>query len=88
MTERVEKAAVTLTMTLTPEEVGTLLGCLGFAAERSTADDRQVIYMELADRMRDAQRDMLGPMSVAEGMAVVREVQDIEKATVAHLRYE
>ncbi len=88
MTERAEKAAVTLTITLTPEEVGTLLGCLGFAAERSTVDDRQVIYMELADRMRDAQRDMLGPMSVAEGMAVVREVQDIEKATVAHLRYE
>ena len=88
MTERAEKAAVTLTITLTPEEVGTLLGCLGFAVERSTVDDRQVIYMELADRMRDAQRDMLGPMSVAEGMAVVREVQDIEKATVAHLRYE
>ncbi len=84
MTERAEKVMVNLSLSI--EEFGTILGCLGAAAERAVADQLRVAYVELADKLRDAQRDMLGPMSVAEGMSIVREIQDLEKATVAQLR--
>ena len=84
MTERAEKVMVDLSLSI--EEFGTILGCLSAAAERAVADQLRVAYVELADKLRDAQRDMLGPMSVAEGMSIVREIQDLEKATVAQLR--
>ena len=84
MTERAEQVKVALS--LSPEEFGILLGCVGSAAERSTEMDRRVHFMELADSLRDAQRDMLGPMSVAEGMGVVREIQDTEQDTLVSLR--
>ncbi len=84
MTERAEKVMVNLSLSI--EEFGTILGCLSAAAERAVADQLRVAYVELADKLRDAQRDMLGPMSVAEGMSIVREIQDLEKATVAQLR--
>ena len=84
MTERAEKVMVNLSLSI--EEFGTILGCLSAAAERAVVDQLRVAYVELADKLRDAQRDMLGPMSVAEGMSIVREIQDLEKATVAQLR--
>ena len=81
MTERAEKVKVDLSLSI--EEFGTILGCLSAAAEQATVG---VTYLELADKLRDAQRAMLGPMSVAEGMSIVREIQDLENATVAELR--
>ena len=84
MTEQAEQAMVTLT--LSPDEFGTLLGCVSSAAERSTDGNQRVTFMELSDSLRDAQRDMLGPMSVAEGMGIVREIQDTERATIVSLR--
>lgn len=84
MTERAEKARVTLI--LAPEEFGMLLGCLALAVERSTVPDQRVSYIELSDKLRDAQREMLGPMSVAEGMSIVNEIQEMEKTTVVQLR--
>ncbi len=84
MTERAEQAMVTLT--LSPDAFGKLLGCVSSAAERSADIDDRVPFMELADRLRDAQREMLGPMSVAEGMGIVREIQDTERATMVSLR--
>ena len=83
MTERAEQVRVTLS--LSPEEFGTLLGCVGSAAERAMETNHRIAFMELADRLRDAQREMLGPMSVAEGMGIVREIQDMEKETLASL---
>ncbi len=84
MTERAEQVMVNLSLSI--EEFGTILGCLSSAAERAVAGQQRVAYVELADQLRDAQRDMLGPMSVAEGMGIVRAIQDFEKATVAKLR--
>ena len=86
MTERAEKVMVNLSLSI--EEFGTILGCLSAAAERGGVDQLRAAYVELPDKLRDAQRDMLGPMPVAEGMSIVREIQDLEKATVAQLRYE
>ena len=84
MTERAEDVRVTLS--LSPEDFGTVLGCVGLAAERSIETSSRIKYMELADKLRDAQREMLGPMSVAEGMGIVREIQDTEGETLASLR--
>lgn len=84
MTERAEQVVVNLTLSL--NEFAMILGCVSAAGERSFSTDQSVAYVELADKLRDAQREMLGPMSVGEGMSIVREIQDVEKATIHQLR--
>ncbi len=84
MSDQVEQGTVTLS--LSTDEFGVLLGCVSSAEERSTDPDRRSTFIDLADKLREAQRDMLGPMSVAEGMGVVTAIRDTERDTVAFLR--
>ncbi len=84
MTDRAGQAMVTVTVT--PQEFGAILGCVSSAADRSSSAEQRVLFTELADTLREAQRSMLDPLPIAEGMGLVREIQDRERATVALLR--
>ncbi len=89
MTERAEdltEEEVVVKPSLTTQEFGVVLGCLIAASERQALPKQRESYLELADKLRDAQWDMLGPMPVQKGMTIVNQILAVEKATAAQLR--
>ncbi len=71
---------------LTPEEFGALLGCVGGATTKVDDPAQRQALLDLGDALRDTQRSVLSPMSVKDGMGLVREIQDSENAMMSMLR--
>ena len=71
---------------LTAEELGALLGCVGVATMKVDSPAQRQALLDLGDALRDAQRTVLSPMTVKDGMGLVREIQDSESAMMSMLR--
>jgi hypothetical protein len=66
-------------MSLSPEEYGALIACVGHAAEKLAPGQNREFLNDLEDALRDAQRKFLGPMGIADGMRLTRAIQASER---------
>ena len=73
-----ERIAVELEMS--PEQYGALLACVDHAAEQVEPDEEQTFLRDLSDSLRDAQRKVLGPMGIQDGITLTRAIQASERA--------
>ncbi|MBI4235740.1 MAG: hypothetical protein HY688_00050 [Chloroflexi bacterium] len=70
---------------LTAEEYGALLAAAAQAAALARPGLERALLEAVDDKLRAAQRQVLGPMSVGEGMRLERSIQASERAVAAAL---
>lgn len=71
---------------LTPDQYGAIIACVSHVADAVPTGDQATFLHDIADLLRDAQRNFLGPMPIQEGVALTRTIQASEREVALWLQ--